>query len=196
MSMNTAVMLLPADPELRSDTGSIPAGADYLVGFFRGFPQPLISVDEIGDSEMIFDDMRPRIRLAFTLRLGKTSEKTQPADYNVAKVATLSLNQLSKVIRYCIQNATKIYEIRYHRTPVVEGGSKRCFRFLIVDPKSESPSFTTIQNNRYGHTSLLLQRCSTKNCATLVLRRVNNGATRKVAAAEPAARYFSMLRAA
>ncbi|KAJ4439354.1 hypothetical protein ANN_07476 [Periplaneta americana] len=38
--------------------------------------------------------------------------------------------------------------------------------------------------------SLLLQRCSTKNCATLVLRRVNNGATRKVAAAEPAAATF------
>ncbi|KAJ4450719.1 hypothetical protein ANN_02149 [Periplaneta americana] len=51
-----------------------------------------------------------------------------------------------------------------------------------------SRNFEDMGNNRYGHTSLLLQRCSTKNCTTLVLLRVNNGATQKVAAAEPAAR--------
>ncbi|KAJ4441586.1 hypothetical protein ANN_11442 [Periplaneta americana] len=41
----------------------------------------LFSVDDIGDSGMIFGEMRTRIRhrlLAFTLRLEKTSEKTQP----------------------------------------------------------------------------------------------------------------------
>ncbi|KAJ4437726.1 hypothetical protein ANN_17871 [Periplaneta americana] len=35
-----AVARLPADPELRSSMGSIPAWADYLIVFFRGFPQP------------------------------------------------------------------------------------------------------------------------------------------------------------
>ncbi|KAJ4444455.1 hypothetical protein ANN_06247 [Periplaneta americana] len=29
---------LPADPQMRSGAGSIPAWTDYLVGFFRGFP--------------------------------------------------------------------------------------------------------------------------------------------------------------
>ncbi|KAJ4432929.1 hypothetical protein ANN_15186 [Periplaneta americana] len=32
---------LPADPKLRSGVGSIPAWADYLVGFFPRFPPTL-----------------------------------------------------------------------------------------------------------------------------------------------------------
>ncbi|KAJ4435986.1 hypothetical protein ANN_18610 [Periplaneta americana] len=35
-----SVKRLPTDPELCSGVGLIPTWADYLVGFFQGFPQP------------------------------------------------------------------------------------------------------------------------------------------------------------
>ncbi|KAJ4434934.1 hypothetical protein ANN_23506 [Periplaneta americana] len=69
-------------------------------------------------------------------------------------------------------------------------------RTMAEDRGAWNKIVTEAKNLRYGHTSLLLQQCSTKNCATFTLRRLNNGATRKVAAVEPAARYFFMLRAA
>ncbi|KAJ4434479.1 hypothetical protein ANN_23041 [Periplaneta americana] len=80
--------------KLRSGAGSIPAWADYLVGFFpRFFPTVswlfndavsttrLFSVDEIGDSEMVFGQMRPRIRRRLPdihLTVGENLAKTQP----------------------------------------------------------------------------------------------------------------------
>ncbi|KAJ4434452.1 hypothetical protein ANN_23014 [Periplaneta americana] len=40
--------------------------------------------------------------------------------------------------------ALRLSEATYHRTPVVEGGSKRCFRFSTVNPKYEYVVYVSV----------------------------------------------------
>ncbi|KAJ4445795.1 hypothetical protein ANN_12480 [Periplaneta americana] len=61
----------------------------------------LFSVDDIGDSEVEYSEMRPRIRHrlpGFTLRLGKTSEKTQPGSYSLARSKWTSVPRKKSIL--------------------------------------------------------------------------------------------------
>ncbi|KAJ4449541.1 hypothetical protein ANN_00942 [Periplaneta americana] len=87
--------------------------------------------DGIGDG-----DMRPMIRRRLTdirLAVGETAEKPNQAISPSGKYQ-LNIEVIYKKLNENYQTQNRILR-QYHRTPIVEGGNKRCFRFTTFKPK-------------------------------------------------------------
>ncbi|KAJ4436533.1 hypothetical protein ANN_16564 [Periplaneta americana] len=147
----------------------------------------LFSVDEIGDSEMIFGEMRPRIPidyLAFTLRLGKTSGKTQPEIRRSGRLANFR-GYVAVVINYGREGTTAVLEFSVIQSVskpeqarlVCRNSTRVCVRICVSirrpefecsGPQLEGPEFECsgpqLEGPEFEYSELSLKVCGSRYC--------------------------------